>query len=242
MRIRTLLPALLMACLIAAVVAPNGVAAGKGKKKSGPQVVGKDDPADWGANADPTIAPAGDFLGQELVEASIGMADAKTVNFIIQLKSLPPWGGIPESSRYGWDFMLDGEAYGMSGAFTEVVRGMCNPLITDPACPPNVGDPATLLDAPFFIRNGPCLVGAECNVVAIVNSTFDPGEATITIPVPLDVIKAKPGSKIEPGAGPFGGAIYAAPALLVSQGSLPLDVMIVDQTFVVASGKKGKKR
>lgn len=243
MKARNLIPALLVACLIAALAAPNGLAQGKGKgkKKSGPQVVGTDAPDDWGANADPNLQPAGDLLGQELVEAQIGMADAKTVNFIIQLNSLPPWGGIPESSRYGWDIMVDGEAYGMSGAFTELVRGMCNPLITDPACPPNVGDPAQLLDAPFFIRNGPCLVGAECNVVAIVNSTFDTGEATITIPVPLEAIQAKPGSKVGPGAGPFGGTVYAAPALLVSQGSLPLDFMVVEETFVVPSGKKAKK-
>jgi len=232
---------LLVAGLVAAPLAAPS-AAGKKKKKSGPVVVGKDAADDWGSNVDPSIAPAGDALGQELVEASMGMADAKIVNFIIKLNSLPPWGGIPESSRYGWDITVDGEAYGISGAFTEVVRGMCNPLITDPACPPNVGDPAQLTDAPFFIRNGACTVGtggpADCNVVAIVNAVFDPAEATITIPVPLEAIKAKPGSKIAPGTSFYGGTIYAAPALLVGFAVAPFDTMLVEKSFVLPRGKK----
>lgn len=244
MRTRPTLMTLLVVVLVAALVAPAGSVAAKAKKKkkSGPMVVGTDDAADWGSNVDPNLQPFGDALGQELVEASIGMADAKTVNLILKLNSLPPWGGIPESTRYGWDISVDGTAFGLSGAFTEVVRGICNPLITDPACPPNVGDPAQLLDAPFFIRTGPCLVGADCAVVAVINSTFDPAEATITIPIPLEVLEAKPGSKIAPGAGPFGGTIYAAPALLVSSTALPIDTMMVTKTFTVPGGKKKKKK
>jgi hypothetical protein len=233
MRIRALLAATIVVTLMCTLPAAVGAAPGKGKKKSGPVVVGKDDPADWGTNVDPSVAPAGDALGQELVEASIAMADAKTVNFIIKLKSLPPWGGMPETSRYGWDFAVNGDAFQLSGGFTEVIRGMCNPLTTDPACPPNVGDPAALVDAPFFIRQGACTVGAECTVVAVVNSTFDSAAATITIPVPLEVLKAKPGSKIAPGVGPFGGTIYSAPALLVSNTAFPTDTMMALKTFVV---------
>lgn len=47
-----------------------GPAAGKGK--AGPKVLGTDDAGDWGANADPSIGPLGDVLGQDLVEASMG--------------------------------------------------------------------------------------------------------------------------------------------------------------------------
>lgn len=243
MRTKRLIP-VFAACLVALLAMPAGPvhAQGKGKKKSGPQVVGKDDVGDWGSNVDPTIAPAGDALGQELVEAAIGMADAKTVDFIITLNSLPPWGGIPESSRYNWDFAIDGTQFQLSGAFTEVVRGICNPLITDPACPPNVGDPAALVDAPFFLRQGACLVGSECNVVAVINSTFDSGAGTITIPVPLETLEGKPGSKITPLPSSFGDSIYAAPAFLVSSTAAPADTMQVTETFVVPSGKKKKKK
>jgi len=217
---------------------PGPVGAAPKKKKSGPVVVGKDAADDWGANVDPNIAPAGNALGQELVEASIGMADAKTVNFVIKLNSLPPTGGVPESSRYNWDFAIDADAFQLSGARTEFVRGICNPLITDPMCPPAFGDPAALADGPFFLRQGSCLVGEDCAVVAVINATFDAGAATITIPVPLATLKGKPGSKITPLPSSFGDSIYAAPALLVSSTAAPADTMPVTGTFVVPRGKK----
>lgn len=71
----------------------------------------------------------------------------------------------------------------------------------------------------------------------MAHATFDPAEGTITIPVPLEELDAKPGSKIVPGATAFGGTIYAAPALLVSQTSLPNDTMIILKTFKVPKAK-----
>ena len=227
MKLRKLLSALLVIGLVGALAAPVGVASAQGKK-SRAQDVGKDDAGDWGANADPTLAPIGDALGQELVGAAIGMADAKTVNLIIKVNSLPPWGGIPESSRYGWDFTVDGTAFQISGAFTEFVRGVCNPLHTG-QCPPPQNPGMT----PFFVRQGACTVGSDCHVIGIVSATFDPATATITVPIPLKLLKAKPGSKIGPGAGAFGGTIYAAPALLVSSTAFPIDTMIVTKTYKV---------
>ena len=110
--------------LVGALLAPNGLAAAK-KKPAGPVVVATDAAGDWGANVDPTIAPAGDVLGQDLVEASITMADAATVNFVIKVGALPPSGGIPEFARFGWDFTVDGDAFAMSGGFTDYLRGVC---------------------------------------------------------------------------------------------------------------------
>jgi hypothetical protein len=66
-----------------------------------------------------------------------------------------------------------------------------------------------------------------------VHATFDPAKATITIPVPLATIKAKPGSKIGFGASLFGGAIYSAPAALVTFNAFPADDLIVKKVFVV---------
>src|SRR3989337_2100767 len=87
-----------LACLALAVVIASllptsiGHAAPKGKK-SAPMVVGKDEAGDWGCNAGACdFAPLGAALGQDLVQASIGMADPKTINFIIGVDSLPPWG------------------------------------------------------------------------------------------------------------------------------------------------------
>jgi len=234
MKTRSLVSVLLAGILLLGLLAPASTAAAK--KKGGPQVVGTDE-IDWGTNAGAgDLGPLGDALGQELIEASIGMADAKTVNFIIKVNSLPPNGGTPEISRYNWDFTINGDAFQLTGGWTEYLRGVCNPLHTG-ACPPP-SDPGT---QPFFLRQGPCTVGADCFVLATIQAVFDPAEGTITIPVPLEAVKGKPGVKIGPGVSTFGGTIYAAPAAVVSQTSLPADSMMVDKTFVVPGGKKKKK-
>lgn len=224
---------LLVLTLAAAIIAPTGAAAAKAKKPAGPVVVGTDDAADWGANVDPTIAPVGAALGQELVEASIGMADAKTVNFVIKVAGLPPTGGVPELARYSWDFTVNGSAFGMSGNFTDYARGVCYPAHTD-SCPPPK-DPG---QQPFYIRQGPCTIGTgglgECNLVATVQATFDGASSTITIPVPLEALKAKPGSKIGPGTNSvFGSTIYASPAAVTANANGPHDTMVATKTFVV---------
>jgi hypothetical protein len=239
MKLRTGLSLLLAAALIGGLVAPSSLAAKKKKKKSGPVVVGTDAADDWGANVDPTIAPAGEVLAQELVEASIVMADADTVNFVIKLKGLPPSGGIPEVTRYGWDFTVDGEALAMSGGFTDYIRGVCYPVHSGAGSCPPPKDPGM---GAFFIRRGPCTVGAgglgECELLANVNATFDTASSTITVPVPLEALGAKPGSKIAPGANAtFGAAIYASPAAVIASPNAPHDTMMVTGTFVVPKGK-----
>lgn len=225
---KTLIAALATS-LVALIVAP-GPHAVAAKKKAGPVVVATDDPADWGANVDATITPAGTPLGMEIVEAAIGLSDdKKAVNFIIKLAG-PTSGGPPETVRYGWEFSVDGNAFQLNGGRTELLRGMCNPLTTDPACPPNVGDPVALTNFPFFVRSGPCTVGDECVVNAVVNATFDVAESTITIPVPLEAIDAKLGSAIGPMGGLF-GAIYAAPGALITTNGLPHDAIAITKTI-----------
>jgi hypothetical protein len=228
---------LVAALAVAALLAPAGMAAGKAKKPAGPVVVATDDAADWGSNVDATIAPAGDALGQELVEASITMGNAKTVNFVIKVASLPASGGVPEVTRYGWDFTVDGDAYAMSGGFTDYHRGACYPLHAGTCPPPR--DPG---QQPFFIRQGPCTIGADslenCTLVTTVKATFDAAAGTITIPVPADVIGAKPGSKIGAGSNAaFSTTIYATPAAFIASAQGPHDAMMATGTFVVPKGK-----
>lgn len=234
MKWKATLAVLMGLCLVGALFVPASTAA---KKKSGPLVVGTDPDADWGSNVDSGLAPAGDVLGQELVEASIAMADKATVNFIIKVKSLPPTGGIPEFARYSWDFTVNGDAFGMSGNFTDYARGVCYPAHTN-SCPPPK-DPG---QQPFFIRQGPCTIGTgglgECNLLATVQGIFDAAAGTVTIPVPLEAIGAKPGAKIGPGVNSvFGGTIYASPAAVSANANGPHDVMAVTGTFTVPKGK-----
>lgn len=233
MRMRTIFSIITVASIAAATMVPGGPASAAQKAT----VVGTDDEGDWGANVDDGLSPLGDALGQDLIEASIGMADKETINFIIKVNNLPPTGGVPEISRYTWDLSVDGDGYQLTGAFTEFIRGVCNPLHTD-SCPP----PQNPGPAPFFVRQGSCTVGAECHVVAVVSAEFDAAEGTITIPVPLEVVGGKPGSKIAPGATIFGGTIYAVAAVLVAPTAAPHDTLMVEKTYVVPGGKKKKKR
>jgi hypothetical protein len=229
--------AIALAALVAsALTAPAAVA----QKKGGPKVVGTDDAGDWGSNTDPTLGPVGNALGQDLVEAAIQMDDMKTINFIIKLNSLPASGGVPELSRYTWNFKVDGEDVELDGKFTNFSRGTCDP--TSGACPPP-RNPGT---QPFFIRGecGPAEGTSVtlCKELGVVQASFDSSEATITIPVPAELIHAKPGSKIEPGQSIFGGSISAAPSAFFTMNSFPMDTLAVTETFVVASGKKAKKK
>lgn len=214
---------------LALATALAGVAPGAtAKPKAAPTVLGTDPGDDWGTNADPTLAPLGGPLGQELLEASIEKADATTLNFIIKVAMLPPQGGWPEVTRYNWDFTVNGDPYQLTGAFTDYLRGVCNPLHTG-ACPPPQ-DPGM---QPFFIRQGPCTVGSDCILVGTVNATFDAAAGTITIPVPLDLVKAKTGSKIGPGVTSLGGTVYATTAAMVTYASIPNDTMTVLKTYKI---------
>lgn len=227
---RNALVALMLSGLVAAALAGTPGVANAGKKaKGGPVVVGTDAADDWGSNVEAALAPLGNALGQELVEASIGMADKKTVNFIIKLASLPAPGGMPEFTRYNWTMSVDGNTVELDGKFTNYSRGACDP--TAGSCPPP-RDPG---EAPFFVRGNCETVGTTvvCQELGLVHAEFDPGAATITIPVPLDVLGAKPGSKIVGGSSGFGGTVAAAASAFVTPFAAPNDSMMTTKTFVV---------
>lgn len=220
----------LIGLLAGSLLAPANAA----KKPKGPVVVGTDAAGDWGSNTDPGIAPLGDVLGQDMVGAEIGLAeDKKTLNFVIKLNALPPTGGMPEFSRYTWDFTVDGEERELDGKFTNYSRGACDP--TSGQCPPP-RDPGM---QPFLVR-GNCAVDNTtpvaltlCEELAKVQALFDAAAGTITIPVPLDALGAKPGSKIAGAPGTFGGTISAAPAAFITNGTMPMDLLTTTKTYVV---------
>jgi len=178
--------------------------------------------------------PLGDALAQDLTTASIG-GDAKTITFQIGLNSLPPSGGIPEITRYVWSLQVDGNYVELDGKFTNYSRGACDP--TSGQCPPP-RDPGMY---PFLIRGNCTSVEGQsvttCEELGIVSATFDTATATIQIPVPASLIKAKPGSKITVGNSTFtttaGGPIVAIPSAFVSNTASPMDTMQITGTFVV---------
>ena len=218
--------ALLAGALVAAVPASAK------KAPKGPTSIGTDPAGDWGAAVDPTLAPVGDALGMDLPEAFI-QPDGANLNFIIKLNSLPAVGGTPEVARYSWDLFIDGEPLELDGKFTNYSRGTCDP--TSGTCPPP-RDPGM---QPFFVR-GNCTetdAGAgpviTCEELATVQAAFDPAEGTITIPVPMELISAKPGSKITGGTGLDGGTIETHPAAFLSRGGLTSDSLTQTGTYVI---------
>lgn len=204
----------------------------KKKKAKGPVVVATDADNDWGGNVDPTIAPIGAQLGQEVVEAAIEAKDKGSLNFHIKLSSLPPTGGVPEFTRYVWTMTVNGELLQLDGKFTNYSRGACDP--TAGTCPPP-RDPGS---APFSVR-GNCTdnggAAVTCEEIGNVNATFDAASSTIVIPVPLELLGAKPGSKIANGmqSGSNFQGIWAIPSAWASQGNMPLDEVIITKTYVV---------
>ena len=226
-KLRGVLIVALAACLAAGSLLPASAA-----KKPKPSVVGKDSASDWGSNHDPGLAPVGDLLGQELVQAAIAKKDAKTLNFVIKVKSLPPVGGIPEFTRYVWTMTVDGDLLQLDGKFTNYSRGTCDP--TGGTCPPP-RDPG---QAPFMVR-GNCSTNSDtavtCDEIGLVHGTFDTATGTITVPVPLKLLGAKKGTEIANGTQPgsaFSG-VWAIPSAWVSQGDMPKDELIITKTYVV---------
>ena len=76
-------------------------------------------------------------------------------------------------------------------------------------------------------------MGAEYTEVALFHAAFDSAAGTITVPIPMETIGAKPGSKIGPGVTSFGGTAYAAPAAFVTNTSAPADVLTTTTTYKV---------
>jgi hypothetical protein len=158
------------------------------------------------------------------------MADAKTLNFIIKTSFLPPNGGVPEVTRYVWTFSVDGEFRELDGKYTNYSRGACDP--TSGQCPPP-RDPGLY---PFLVR-GNCITDQviQCEEIGSVEATFDAAAATITIPVPLEMIGAKRGSKIGPATSDaaFLGQVAAITSAFYSVANEPHDGITILKTFKV---------
>ena len=235
MKTKSLVALALALILAMSVVGP--ATAGKKKKgpKAGPLVVGTDAEGDWGAAVAPELAPLGDATGQDLIEARIEPGEDKAnINFVIKVTSLPPSGGVPEFVRYVWDMHVDGEFVELDGKFTNYSRGACDP--TSGQCPPP-RDPGLY---PFIIR-GECEIANDtgssvtvCKELGVVEAIFDAAKGEITVPVPAELIHAKPGSKITGGPNIFGGSVSASPAAFLSTTAFPLDNLVVLETYVVS--------
>lgn len=231
---RTKFAAVTAAVVLALALTGGSHLASAAKK---PKVVGTDPAGDWAHNIDTRLSPIGDQLGQDLLEATIGMKDATTVNFVIKVGNLPASGGMPEFTRYVWSLDVDGEYVELDGKFSNYSRGACDP--TSGQCPPP-RDPGP---APFLIR-GDCTTNPDtatttCIEKGIVQGEFDADAGTITIPVSLELLGAKKKSVIKAGASDFtsnestGGPLVTIPSAYLSSTGAPNDVLQMTKSFKV---------
>ena len=212
----------------------GGVDAAPKAKKA--KKVATDPAGDWAHNHNTAASPIGDQLGQDLLEASIGMADKKTVNFNIKVGHLPPNGGVPELTRYVWSLEVDGKYVELDGKYTNYTRGACDP--TSGQCPPP-RDPGM---APFLVR-GDCETNEAnttiCKEKGLVHASFNASSGTITIPVPLKLLGAKKKSVIKAGTSDFtanentGGTIVSIPTAFFALTGFPNDAMMMTGKFKV---------
>ena len=156
--------------------------------------MGSDPSGDWASDTgDPTFAPLGQQLGQDLVAAKIGRA-GNNLFFVIGVTNLPSNGGVPEVTRYLWELNVDGRLIQLDGKWSNYSRGACDP--TAGTCPPP-RDPGM---QPFFVRACTTYAGdVSCRELDVVQAIFDSQAATITIQVPMSLIGAKAGTQIALG-------------------------------------------
>ena len=218
---------LAVALLAGMAVTLSGAAHAKTSKAT---LVGKDPAGDWGSNADPNIGPLGDSSGQDLIEAHIS-AVGKNIVFVIKVTNLPSNGGVPEAVRYTWEMMVGGKFVELDGKWSNYSRGACDP--TSGNCPPP-RDPGM---QPFLVR-GECVnngATVQCKELGIIQATFDPATGEITIPVPMAMLGAKPGTKIASATQPDSGfsGVNAMPSAFYSQASFPSDTLIPTKVYTV---------
>lgn len=230
--LRTVLLAGLAASLAAATVATAATSAtGTAEAAAGPATtVGTDALGDWGGGGD--AAAVGHALGQDLLSAGIGMPTSEAVDFVIGVSFLPSPGGVPEASRYTWNFDVDNKPFELDGKFTNYSRGACDP--TSGQCPPP-RDPGP---APFLLR-GDCITGEGnvtlCRELGRVSADFDAAARTITVSVPTALLGLEACSRITGGANLFGGSVSAVPSAFFSSSAAPLDVLDVRTPFQAPS-------
>jgi hypothetical protein len=215
-----------------------------------PVVVGTQGAGTFGDS--PEEGELGTLIGADLREGRITMLDEDTLEFVVQLESLPSSGGTPEVVRYTWDFLVDGVKAQLDGKWSNYSRGACDP--TSGQCAPPDRMPRDPGMQPFLLRaneQAGCLnpqpsadvpevgtVGAPCGMtfnamdeLDVLQGVFDTDAATITIMVPVEKIGLVEGvdfgpcSRIAPTAGIFGGVVEAMPAAFVSSTAMPADIL-----------------
>lgn len=154
--------------------------------------------------------------GFDLVSGGIERKGAN-LDFTVTMADMPPSGAIPEGVRFLWAFSVDGKTtYRLTAKSADIGK--------PDALAMNGNERVGKVDAQGHFRiESDCKAGEtvgvlqpiNCQPLAYITGAFDPASKTLTITVPMKLIKAKIGSVIGAGAGDA-TAICAAAACWVS--------------------------
>ena len=184
--------------LIALVLAGGLLIAAMGPVQAKPTQVWEDAAGDAG-NQDSGV-PGVDQLGYDLVGGAIEKK-GKNLNFVVTHAAQLPIGTGHEATRFMWAFNVGKGSFRITAKMVDI--GKPNPMTQDGA------DRIGKANAQGFAKlEGDCATTAtpaanaiNCATLAEIPVTFDAAAKTITVEVPMKLVKAKKGSVITGGGG-----------------------------------------
>jgi hypothetical protein len=154
--------------------------------------------------------------GFDLVSGGVARNGAN-LDFTVTMADMPPVGSIPEGFRFLWAFSVNNKiSYRITAKTADI--GKPDALAMNGTERVGKVDPQG-----HFRLEGNCKAGEtiavaqpiNCETLAYVTGAFDPATSSLTVSIPMKLIKAKIGSTIGPGAGDA-TAICSAAACWVS--------------------------
>ena len=139
--------------------------------------------------------------GFDLVSGAINKAGAN-LEFIVTHADMPPTGTLPEGFRFLWAFNAGGTDFRITAKTADIGK----PDLLAGQTNERVGR----VDAQGHFRlEGDCKAGEtvgtlqpiNCQPLAYVEGAFDPAAKTLTVVVPMKLLKAKAGTVIGPAGG-----------------------------------------
>lgn len=182
--------------------------------------------------------PGVDQLGFDLVAGSLAR-NGTNIEFTVTHAAMPPTGTPPETYRFLWGFSVDGVSYRLTVKRADVGK----PDVIGGQTTERVGRADVnghfRLEGECAITATPAINLNNCIPLAYLEGTWDPAAKTFMASVPMEVIKAKPGSKIAAGDSNHTGICQICWVTQFAERSL--NYTIVDSAAMGVTWKVPKK-
>lgn len=182
--------------------------------------------------------PGAAEAGFDMVEGRIRRVK-KNLEFTVVHASMPPGGALPEGARFYWHFAVGDEDYLLGAKSADIGK-------PDPVAGTGMERLGRIdLDGHFRIEqcsseDAAAVTLVRCEALDYLKGSFNPESASFRILVPLELIKAKPGSTITQSAAGRGSTCPICWAPHYAERSLTPQTNI-DTAVMTASYKVPKK-